>query len=118
MTSPATATITRLRECDCPPWVLRCVHFGEDVLVLASRDGHHIDAASRKHQERCDPREWFPFAVSAVSGGWEPCGGGCGYLYPRERAKGIKHLKQRYATEADALTAFYAAEEQLLRGEA
>ena len=42
---------TSPKECDCPPWVLRCVHFDGDGIVLTSAHGtdhdNHSTTSSR-----------------------------------------------------------------------
>lgn len=106
MTNPAPA-----RECDCPPYVTRCVHYQGRMILLG-------DGALTMHSKHLPISSWikqrYSVAVSKDSAPTSSCLD-CG----ESTFKGVEG--QRYsvhATEADALASFQAAEEQLLRGDA
>lgn len=100
--------------CTCPPWVIRCVHRADEeaVLVLASGDG--LYSLHPPHPNGNDWREGgYSHAVYFISSTETlPCSCGCGTAF----AAGINLPRSRHTSEADALAAFYAAEEELLRG--
>ena len=101
------------RECDCPPQVTRCVHFGDKILAFTSPEERVHVAGLAEHQKRCNPVPYFKFNVGTTSR-YAPCPGGCGAIFATR--PGVSHYEGD--DEADALAAFYRAEEELLRGAA
>lgn len=107
---PAIASPENQRECNCPEWVIRCAHFDGRVLVLTGSEGVAI------HTCRLTKNYFTPFGLYEVAG-WKPC-------YMGVDCPGAVAIPSPTATpepfwvEADALAAFYAAEEALLRGDA
>lgn len=93
------------RECDCPEWVLRCCHFDDVIVVLVEDDDSH--RPHRDHVGYC-----YPFAVGTITG-YKPCPD-CG-LAMGVRSKSHSQHPGLF-NEADAIAAFYTAEEELLRG--
>ena len=86
--------------CGCPQWVERCVHFGNDGVVLAGLHNTRHDKHSRGNR----------YAVYSMAM-WEPChwcGDLCTYSLPFY--VGDDHDA--------ALATFHEAEKRLLRGEA
>ena len=58
------------RECDCPPWVLRCAHWEGKVLVLATEESHVLRSTCFIPQHR------FGIAVGKEGGYYRcRCGG-------------------------------------------
>ena len=90
------------RECDCPEWVIRCVHLGETTLTLAAR--HRVPLEYRNwHCAFTLARNPMSFRCSEHEGA---------------RDCSCAEVFAGYDSEADALAAFYRAEEELLRGNA
>ena len=107
--------------CDCPPHVLRCVHFDGDGIALIDR---------RAMKDCCDLKRSFDInrvRVNHSSGGLAPfylvamrdladCpSSGLQFTHFWVRNQPVFHC---YSDEAAALAAFYAAEEALIRGDA
>lgn len=110
------ATDRILRECDCPSWIERCSHFDGRGVVLGRTDVFYVaHAASTCICEASEGTPPYSIAVLA-EGGWVPCR--CG----AEDAPLIAYSGQPsalYLEDYDeALAAFYAAEEALIRGDA
>ena len=102
MANPAAITERPARECDCPPQTLRCAHINGERINLA----FNVSGCSRHTTYGVLQATTAPSAQASccTMAGW------------RE----LDHVIALYAgdSEADALAAFYAAEERLLRGEA
>lgn len=106
--SPAAVTETDriFRECDCPPWVIRCAHLPSgELLILAAPSG------PCKSSLRAPLPVNGKFSVATIDP-YEGCDDGCGLLlaYP-------EYVYVRGVSLDAALAAFYEAEEALLRGE-
>lgn len=99
-------TIPSPRECDCPEWVLRCAHYEGQSLTLWNYLVFPL------------PNDRFAVSThpGAVQTGLCDCGQCSGFVYDNDRAD-FRYLYSG-SSEADALAAFYAAEEALLRGDA
>lgn len=103
------------RECDCPPWIKRCVHRegAEEILVLAHGDTLYELHPPQRQDWRVGGYSHAVYFVSAQVA--LACNCGCKTRY----AAGLGTMpRSRHHSEADALAAFYAAEEALLRGDA
>lgn len=97
--------------CDCPPWVIRCVHRegAEEVLVLADGDTlYGLHPVTWTGDWREGVYRWGVYFISATHN--LPCNCGCN----TEFAAGINMARSRHHTEADALAAFHAAETKML----
>lgn len=101
-----TMTPERVRECDCPPYVLRCSHQWGQLLVLT--DSTIIG--------RCRGANLLPgarYRVNLLQNGFDArC------LCPQRHAAfwQLPAIHQSFDDYDDALAAFYAAEENLLQG--
>ena len=86
--------------CTCPPWVIRCVHFGSHVLRLvgpdAEHDGHERDTGNA-------------IASHVLGFNLGPCVCGAPYFHAK-----MGTGDQWFFTTESALAAFYAAEEGLV----
>lgn len=90
--------------CDCPPWVVRCVHVDGDMRLVLG----HPDAAKCS---RVVSSHYVFTTTTAPSKRCDECGEADWWLY---ECTGI----EQFDNETDALEAFHAAEEELLRGPA
>ena len=110
MANPAAITERPARECDCPDYVMRCVHVG-DTLVLVNDC-----TLSLRHGAHHRTARYLSWTLRGVMGRSrcftcdEP-----DVIVLCDRDASTLHYKGD--SEADALAAFYAAEEAL-RGEA
>lgn len=96
---PLTPALTR--ECDCPEWVLRCVHFGEETRTLWQWLSKPL------------PNNYWAVGshVGPVVTGRCDCGECSSFIYDNVDARSYLYSG---TSEADALAAFYAAELELL----
>lgn len=89
------------RECHCPAHVLRCVHLGDEILVLAS------DTESRSPHRKC-AGPFYHFGIAVITG----------YVLCPTCGTTVGAAQRGYGTGtdtyADALEAFYAAERELI----
>lgn len=100
-----------LRECHCPPWVVRCAHVDDVSLALVDNSVTIPGCSCEMGAEVSD------FGVIKTLGRPVPCPlvKGCtayGFLEPNVISDDV------YPSHDEALAAFYAAEEALLRGDA
>lgn len=95
------------RECDCPEWVIRCAHFEGRLVLLATNARGRKPCPIRKSTVPNPNRR----VVATASRPYEMCPCGCGVLSLLPDT-----VLHRSESVADALAAFYAAEEELLRG--
>lgn len=89
--------------CGCPPWVIRCTHFGGRILWLGAEHASH-----QAHTEQCLLRV-PPYGVGTVER-FDVCANGCGVLI----GAGDIQPGGGYDSEADAIAAFEAEEARLL----
>ena len=94
-----------MRECNCPEWVIRCAHWGDEILVLVNMS----IGLSHPHWQ---PRDGKGFNV-ALAGQYRPCL--CHGTTSRSRQNMVTTL---HATEDEAKAEFYKREAQLLEGAA
>jgi hypothetical protein len=82
------------RECDCPPWVLRCVHWEGQVLWLASLRHQDYPKAHRHQTAEC-----FRVAVGQLA---EPsCGCSPPHVFLEHRGKAPSRTDLYPAAEAE-----------------
>jgi len=83
-------TVRSPRECDCPEWVLRCAHLDD---------------------------QWIALHESPTGGVWATCqGSGTPEYLPYDTGHASRHHGFASLDKNEVVAAFYAAEEQLLRG--
>ena len=109
---------TRIRECDCPPWIGRCVHFGaEERLVLNEVDGY-----LRTHRADCMEAALFEIAVPrgiySVHLTPGPSVSGCDCKVASLTPPEVRSAFYFGPDYDDALRAFHDAEQRLLAGDA
>lgn len=101
------------RECDCPEWVVRCVHHNGGLLILWERallpEAHRIPC-------RKNGAAFGVWQVPPQFYYWEPCQT-CGTPQCGMAGTGPHPFVVRESSEADALAAFFEAERRLLDGE-
>lgn len=106
MTS-ATLPERILRECDCPPGIERCIHFGDDVLWFISDEvlkWHHC----------CGSTATVPYAVWFRSQ-LEACEvDGTPFTHPNRVEWLHNWADHSFETRDAALAAFHEAERRLL----
>jgi hypothetical protein len=111
MERPAHApTVDRIhRECDCPPWVLKCVHWEGRRVLLGDIEltciSHQIRASARYAVDAHEQRRWFHASCGCMTA---------------ETPIGLDSWHPTSITTDDldaALAAFHEAEEALLRGD-
>ena len=98
-----------LRECDCPPWVVRCAHTDGQMLVIIDDGPTGMPPCPTCEVDGDDLGTFF---VQLLAGEWVNCPD-CGVqaIWPHQTLA-------RYASGAsypEALTAFHEAEEALLK---
>jgi len=110
MQAPANAPETEriLRECDCPPWVERCAHF-PDGRILGLVTAHPLPST---HSDLCAVNG-DGFTVRFVGVFY------CDYCGDETGVFGQNFYRDATtdASYHEALAAFHAAEETLLRGD-
>lgn len=114
MTAPFPPEERVLRECGCPPWVIRCAHFNDEAVVLA---GPPSEPAARVfHSPDCflvaqlHKQELWIVGLDSQLVACPYCGAA--------RAGFNRPFMVRFTDSyEDALSAFYEAEEALIRGE-
>ena len=98
------------RECDCPPWVVRCVHFDGRTLVLLN------PFLNDAHVTECPSRNRNSYAVAVVLD-WRDCNY-CGGIGALALVTVDTFALPRYRTYAEAIAAFEHAAAELLGREA
>ena len=98
------------RECGCPPWVVRCVHFDGRTLVLLNpflNDAHVTECPSSDHNSYC----------VAIVFDWQDCNF-CGGIGATALVSWGNFNAPRYDSEAEAIAGFERAAAELLGQEA
>ena len=94
--------------CDCPPWVIRCAHLGDDVIVMCGAAGYCATCG-----EGDDDSSHYLVIPAFNKFSCLAC---------RTRTVPERYMREMppyWGTSYDeALAAFYAAEEALIRGDA
>lgn len=70
------------RECQCPPWVVRCVHFAETLLVLADGKTNLHPESCHKFAARNEPAVGLIEEWVACTGCGIPLGSGTPFFFP------------------------------------
>ncbi len=93
-----------MKECNCPEWVMRCVHY-PDGSILITTDNTTINPPCGCYEEVPPPAA---FGVALLPLGWDlPCPHYTGFS---------PELVQHHTpagTEAEAIATFYSLEEAL-----
>lgn len=101
--------------CNCPPWVLRCVHREGTEAVLVLADANRLYELHPPYGAGDWREGGYHFGVYFISDTAKlPCDCGC----ETEFAAGIDLPRTRHKTEAEALDAFHSEEARLLGREA
>ena len=94
------------RECGCPPWVIRCVHFDGRTLVLLN------PFLNDAHVTGCTARDRNSYAVAVVLD-WRDCNF-CGGIGALALVSNANFFAPRSNTETEAIAAFERAAAGLL----
>ncbi len=96
--------------CDCPAWVIRCAHLEPDCILFIG-DATRLSPEHVAHVGGLGVMDRFVLAVGAFDHGCMMSGCPDKGWTDHETIR-LPHTY--YASEADALAAFYAAERELL----
>lgn len=113
MTEPQVRETVRewARECDCPPWVVRCVHDEGAVCMAIVSLKEHLSKEQCPIEGACLLGQEYQLLRGIEA--FEPCSR-CGQVL---KGTGIATALEGFDDYESALAAFHKAEQELLRAD-